>query len=97
MSATFFSAAAVLQVVFDRFLTDGPIDHTNWWINETNLRRNGAAPASVSGKVVTCPMDGGVISLGPDIANYEPPPFDVLSRYALPAEAYADFPLVVVP
>lgn len=86
-----------LRVVFDRHLIDGPIDHNTWWVNVLNTRYNGAAPASVSGKVVTCPMGAGIPAMNSGVANYEPPPFDVRSRTGEPAAAFADFPLVIVP
>jgi len=97
VTATFFTAASVLQVVFDRFLKDGPLDHGNWRINENALRHLGAFPCTAAGKVVTCRMAAGVPFPAVDSADYLPPPFDVRSRHDLPAAGFLGFPLVVAP
>lgn len=54
-------------------------------------------PCTASGKVVTCQMGAGVLDAGPDIVDYRPPPFDVVSSFGVPAAGFLDFPLVLLP
>lgn len=83
--------------MFDRFLEDGPLDHSNWQIIETASRHVGAFPATAAGKLVSCRMGAGVLFPGPDTVDYMPPPFDVRSRHDLPAAGFLGFPLIVAP
>lgn len=83
--------------MFDRFLEDGALDHSNWRIVENAKRHVGAFPCTAAGKVVTCRMAAGVIFPALDVVDYLPPPFDVRSRHDLPAAGFVGFPLAIVP
>lgn len=89
---------SLLDVEFDRRLRPGALDFNNWSLRANNTRRLGEFPCTAAGFHVTCFIGGGILQAGPDIVDYLPPPFDVdsLSDDA-PAEAFADFPLQVVP
>lgn len=97
VSATYAQNDQILRVVFDRFLEDGPLDQLNWWVRASNSKRTGLVPAFAHNKVVTCPVGFPVINPGADACFYVPPPFDVRSRHDLPAAAFAEFPMTLLP
>lgn len=98
VGATLATGAAVLTVQFDRPLAPGVLAHGNWTTRGTNAgNRTGQPPCAAAGHDVTCSMTAALPDVGPDRCSYTPPPFDVQSTYGIPAAAFADYPLVVVP
>ena len=82
------------SVTFNRPLQPGSLDSGNW-----TFRASGqlfiTPTATAAGPVVSGTATAGLPDLGPDVVNYAPPPFDVISVTGLPAAAFLDFPLVV--
>lgn len=97
IGATFSIATTTLRVTFDRPLQPAVLHPGNWRIRETNQVHTGLAPCTAAGSLVTCGMSAGIANLGPDIVDYLPPPFDVLSVPGVAAAGFTDFPLTLLP
>ena len=94
LAAHFYGAIATVE--FDRFLTSGPLDVSNWFVRYGGLSKtvNAAdAEGHVPGILDLYLLAGGVPNPGPDVVSYSPPPFDVVSRTGIPAAAFADYPI----
>jgi hypothetical protein len=82
----------LMSVGFDRELTAGDIDPANWsgrWMGQTIT----GVLAATNGQFAqfTFVVDG--VAAGPDVVNYNPPPFDVTNIIdGSPAAAFSDFP-----
>lgn len=79
-------------------LLPGPLNPGNWFLRATNVNYAGGVPCTAGGPFVTCTMAAGLPFPGPDVVNYGPPPFDVVTLGDLePADPFNDFPLTVLP
>lgn len=94
IAATLSTTTGLWTVTFDKALQPGVLDFTNWFFRAANTAWLGDF-ATAAGAVVAGTATQGLEDLGPDVVNFTPPPFDVLSLTGLPAVAFADFPLVV--
>lgn len=91
-----------LRVEFDRPLIEQNIAVGNWG---GVLKRNavpdnwtGFLPTFTSGRFADVGVNIGLPGVGADRVSFAPPPFDVLSaRTRLPTQAFADFPVTIVP
>lgn len=94
VAATLVFATGVWSCTFDQPLQPAVLDFGNWAMNATDTIFLPSS-ASSSGSVISGASAASIISPGPDVITYTPPPFDVLSVPGLPAVAFTDFPLVV--
>lgn len=84
-------------MTFDRTLRPAALNAGNWLLKLAAFERVGAAPVTSSGAIVNgATAPGAPIPGGPAI-SYRPPPFDVLSSFGIPAPAFEDFPLAILP
>lgn len=99
IGATFSSGTNLLTVTFDRTLTGAPISGANWTGRYSGQLYSGpVGPGMVAaGNRVLGTMAPGIVNPGADVTHFNPPPFDVLSSFGIPAAAFADFPTVVIP
>jgi hypothetical protein len=91
-----------MRIEFDRPLTEQPIDRPNWagvlMPAAIVLTWTGFLPTFTTGRFADIGVNLGPPGAGPDRVSFTPPPFDVLSRRTgLPTQAFADFPVTVVP
>lgn len=94
IAATLADPSGVWEVTFDRPLQPGALDAGNWVFRANNLAWAANTGTAVGSRVMGTSTSGG-IDVGADVVSFSPPPFDVLSMTAVPAAAFADFPLVV--
>ena len=94
LSATIDLATGVWSCTFDQALQPGPVDIGNWSIRRTNQLQV-ITTAVASGNVVAGATTTGMLSIGPDVINWSPPPFDVVNAIDQPSFAFAGFPLTV--
>jgi hypothetical protein len=83
----------LISVGFDRELTAGVINPANWsgrWMGQTIT---GVLAATVGQFAqFTFVVDG--VAAGPNVVNYDPPPFDVTNIIdGSPADPFSDFPV----
>lgn len=89
-------------MVFDQPLSVAVLDPTNWTARIGNWHR-GFSNAAVFNAPPYTRLDcwnwyNLGVDAGPDVINYAPPPFDVVSSPGgVPAAAFSNFPLTVVP
>lgn len=97
--ATFAQTAKILTVTFDRRLTTAVLDGTNWDARVLGVHLSGplGPGMTAAGSVVTGRLTGFLPDPGPDVCSFSPPPFDVLSDKGLPAAAFVNYPLVLLP
>lgn len=83
-------------VSFSHNILDTALQRANWFVRRTNVLRAVDAATVQPGGDVRLQTSVGAADTGPDVVSYSPPPFDVVSDTAVqvPAEAFADFPLV---
>lgn len=84
-------------MTFDRPLIGGVSNKNNWFVRQNNFKQPVQAPPIIAGNQVTALTNFPVLDIGPDVVTFTPPPFDVVATNGLPAAAFADFPLTVVP
>ncbi len=98
LNATLSLGTGVLTVQFDRLLQPGLLNSANWTTDGLNAGiRTGAPPTTAAGDTVTSATTAPFPSIGPDVVHYTPPPFDVTSKFAIPAAPFANFALTVLP
>lgn len=99
IGATFAQTSRILTVTFDRRLTAAALDGRNWGGRILNDLWGGPlGPGwTATGNQASGPLSKGFPDAGPDVCWYDPPPFDVISDKGLPAAAFVDYPLVLLP
>lgn len=95
ISATFNAASEILIVTFDQPIIPGILDTLNWRVRVSN---QGYDPTTsiATDSIVTSILAPPDPDIGADVCRYAPPPFDVIGQNALPAPAFADFPVTVI-
>ncbi len=82
---------------FDTDLEPGPITGTTLTFRANNNRRRVVNPTA-AGPIITGSSVLVGADVGDDVVDYAPPPFDIRHAVTLvPAAAFADFPLGVIP
>lgn len=94
IAATLAFPGGAWSVQFDKILQSGALDAANWSFRATGNSFAGLT-AVAAGAIVSGTSGPPVEDAGSDVANYGPPPFDVLDAEQRPALAFSDFPLVV--
>ncbi len=95
LSAVFNPPLGPVTVTFSHPILSNPaLDPSNWFVRRSNNSFTFSLLKAVGG-VVELTTLSPTINPGPDVVSYSPPPFDVLSdtARAVPAPAFADFPL----
>ena len=87
----------ILTLTFDHPLKTGTSAVGNWFVRAANNRRAPLAPLVIAGSTVSGELGNPLLNIGPDVVNYNPPPFDVVGMNGLQLEDFGDFPLTVVP
>lgn len=78
----------------------GSIEGFNWTVRNANQLFQGALGPSFTATTfqVFGIVAAGLPDMGPNKCKYAPPPFDVIGRtLGLPAAAFDDFPITVLP
>lgn len=102
VSATFGRVSQNLAVTFDQLLVPGVTDMFNWTMT-VDLGPGprvliGGAPGAVAASTATIPMVDVVGGAGPDRCTYAAFPPDIVGLVSgLPAAAFVDFPVTLIP
>lgn len=83
------------EITFDTDLEPGHVDLTNWSFTDNAAGGWIALTAEAGSNQVTFSVAPGGPAGIPAVANYQPPPFDVLSLAGAPAQTFLLFPIVV--
>lgn len=94
IAATLEFGTGAWSVTFDRFLAAGALDPSNWTFRATDFEFT-AGTATALGTVVSGGSVLGKADVGANVANFAPPPFDVVGPTGIPAVAFTDLPLTV--
>jgi len=82
------------RVQFSVPLVPGLKNTANWFIRWANNQYT-VTQVQVSGPYADITLAAPILSLGPNVVTYSPPPYDVISLTGLVrAEAFTDFPLI---
>lgn len=84
-------------VTFNHDLVVGLFDTGNWFVRMTNLERIVGTVQIFPGAQTEVLLSTfiGPADMGPDVVTYTPPPSDIVSDFGfVPADPFADFPLV---
>lgn len=95
VDADYDAPSNLLRVTFDRELTPAVLDPANWSLHFAMSRFTCSAAQVFPGDPYTVVgvMVFAAPSIQPNKVSYAPPPFDVISTAALPAAAFANFPV----
>lgn len=92
--ATWVAFPPKVVVTFNHLLVPAALDPGTWTIRHADQNFVVQAAAALTNEV-TLTHAPGLADLGPDVVNYTPPPYDVISLGGLvPAGAFLNFPLV---
>ncbi len=84
-------------MLFDQPLTAAPVlNLPNWYVAWGGLERQPTAAAASGRRVVISLSAAGEPPID-NVVSFSPPPFDVLSRWLVPAAAFANYPLRLGP
>ena len=101
ISAVVFASSSLFVVTFDQPLIPGLISPGNWSaradLSSGVKFWNPVGQPAVAGNTVTWTGTPGAPTFGGTIITYGPPPFDLIGCNALPAPAFIDFPMSILP
>lgn len=95
ISATFDVSSEILIVRFDQPILPGILDPGNWSVRAAN-ERFPSTTSIATDSIVTTIAGTAVPEIGPNQCFYTPPPSDVIGQNALPALAFANFPVTLI-
>jgi len=93
--AEVYTAERIVVVTYDRPLQPNPaLDPGNWSVRISPYRRTTIAAYCDATYVAVQYKTGGTLQVGPDVVDYSPPPYDLVSPAGAPAESFEDYPVV---
>lgn len=86
-----------MVVTFDRPLQPGPTAALNWTATHTFLKWFAPGPGTIAGATVSITMQSGLVGFGVPRCSYGAAPPDVISTRGYAADAFANYPLTLIP